>query len=196
MLTISKPLSAGQAQTYHKEEFANAQENYYSEGDRIRGEWHGRLAQEWELRGEVQEEHFQRLLRERADLVDGLVERGARVTSVPVYRWALPEDVAPLQSAAEAVAEKAVRVALFTSATQVVHLLQVAEGMGIGQQAREGLQSMAIASIGPTTSDELREQGIAVDIEASHPKMGFLVREAAERASDVLRTKREKGALG
>ncbi|MGO9865808.1 MAG: MobF family relaxase [Terriglobales bacterium] len=61
MLTISKPLSAGQAQTYHKEEFANAQENYYSEGDRIRGEWHGKLAQEWGLRGEVQEEHFQRL---------------------------------------------------------------------------------------------------------------------------------------
>lgn len=61
MLTISKPLSAGQAQTYHKEEFANAQENYYSEGDRIRGEWHGRLAQEWGLRGEVQEEHFQHL---------------------------------------------------------------------------------------------------------------------------------------
>jgi conjugative relaxase-like TrwC/TraI family protein len=61
MLTISKPLSAGQAQTYHKEEFANAQENYYSEGDRIRGEWHGRLAQEWGLHGEVREEHFQRL---------------------------------------------------------------------------------------------------------------------------------------
>jgi conjugative relaxase-like TrwC/TraI family protein len=61
MLTISKPLSAGQAQTYHKEEFANAKENYYSEGDRIRGEWHGRLAEEWGLRGEVQEEHFQRL---------------------------------------------------------------------------------------------------------------------------------------
>jgi conjugative relaxase-like TrwC/TraI family protein len=61
MLTISKPLSAGQAQTYHKEEFANAKENYYSEEDRIRGEWHGRLAQEWGLSGEVREEHFQRL---------------------------------------------------------------------------------------------------------------------------------------
>src|ERR1035437_10342700 len=61
MLTISKPLSAGQAQTYHKEEFANAQENYYSEGDRIRGEWHGRLAKEWGLQGEVREEHFGRL---------------------------------------------------------------------------------------------------------------------------------------
>ena len=61
MLTISKPLSAGQAQTYHKEEFANPEENYYSDGDRIRGEWHGKLAHEWGLHGEVQEELFQRL---------------------------------------------------------------------------------------------------------------------------------------
>ena len=37
MLTISKPLSAGQAQAYHKEEFSNARENYYTEGERIRG---------------------------------------------------------------------------------------------------------------------------------------------------------------
>jgi len=61
MLTISKPLSAGQAQVYHKEEFANAQGNYYSQGETIRGEWHGKLADEWGLRGEVQEEHFARL---------------------------------------------------------------------------------------------------------------------------------------
>jgi len=58
MLTISKPISAAQAQAYHKEEFANAQGNYYSEGDRIRGEWHGQLAEEWGLRGDVQEKHF------------------------------------------------------------------------------------------------------------------------------------------
>src|SRR5438309_9786991 len=61
MLTTSKPLSAEQARAYHREEFSNAQENYYSEGDRIRGEWHGRLAEKWGLRGEVREEHFQRL---------------------------------------------------------------------------------------------------------------------------------------
>src|ERR1700730_13714198 len=61
MLTLSKPLSAGQAQAYHKEEFANAQENYYSDGDRIRGEWHGKLAEQWGLKGEVNEEHFERL---------------------------------------------------------------------------------------------------------------------------------------
>ena len=61
MLTLSKPLSAGQARAYHKEEFANAQENYYSDGDRIRGEWHGKLAEQWGLKGEVNEEHFERL---------------------------------------------------------------------------------------------------------------------------------------
>src|SRR5467141_1040936 len=61
MLTISKPLSAGQARAYHAEEFGNARENYYTEADQIRGEWHGKLAEEWGLRGEVREEHFQRL---------------------------------------------------------------------------------------------------------------------------------------
>src|SRR5580700_803601 len=61
MLTISKPLSSGQAQAYHKEEFANARDNYYSEGDHVRGEWHGKLAEQWGLKGEVNEEHFARL---------------------------------------------------------------------------------------------------------------------------------------
>jgi conjugative relaxase-like TrwC/TraI family protein len=61
MMTISKPLSAGQAQAYHRDEFGNAQQNYYTEDDRIRGTWHGRLAEKYGLRGDVQEQHFQRL---------------------------------------------------------------------------------------------------------------------------------------
>src|SRR5215472_11502163 len=61
MLTISKPLSATQAESYHKQEFANAESNYYSEGDRIIGEWHGKLADQWGLGSEVKEEQFSRL---------------------------------------------------------------------------------------------------------------------------------------
>jgi conjugative relaxase-like TrwC/TraI family protein len=61
MMTISKPLSPGQAQAYHRDEFGNAQQNYYTEEDRIHGTWHGRLAEAYGLRGEVREEHFQRL---------------------------------------------------------------------------------------------------------------------------------------
>src|SRR6266581_4671927 len=61
MLTISNPLSASQARAYHAEEFGNARENYYTQGDEIRGGWHGKLAEQWGLRGNVSEEHFQRL---------------------------------------------------------------------------------------------------------------------------------------
>ena len=61
MLTISKPISASQAQAYHREEFQSARENDYTEGDAICGMWHGRLAEAWGLRGEVSEEHFARL---------------------------------------------------------------------------------------------------------------------------------------
>ena len=61
MLTISRPLSAAQTHRYHAEEFENARDNYYTAGDRIRGEWHGRLAAKWGLIGEVREEHFRRL---------------------------------------------------------------------------------------------------------------------------------------
>jgi conjugative relaxase-like TrwC/TraI family protein len=61
MLTISQPLAASQAQKYHREEFSNARENYYTEGESVRGEWHGKLAEEWGLRGDIKEEHFQRL---------------------------------------------------------------------------------------------------------------------------------------
>jgi conjugative relaxase-like TrwC/TraI family protein len=61
MLTISKPISASQAKEYHKAEFANAQDNYYTEGARVKGEWHGQLAAKWCLQGEVNEQHFARL---------------------------------------------------------------------------------------------------------------------------------------
>jgi hypothetical protein len=61
MLTISKPLSAGQARRYHAEEFQSARDNYYTEGDVIRGVWQGQLAERWGLAGHVREDQFERL---------------------------------------------------------------------------------------------------------------------------------------
>ena len=124
------------------------------------------------------------------DLLAGLRERGAVVTAVPVYQWALPEDLEPLRAACRAVADGKIDVVLFTTATQAVHLLQVAETMGLSGVVIEGLRKCVVASIGPTTSEELRERGTDPDMESSHPKMGFLVREAAERAGGLLKAKR------
>jgi conjugative relaxase-like TrwC/TraI family protein len=61
MLNISKPLSASQAQTYHEKEFTAAEQNYWKQGDTIQGEWHGKLADRFELSGAVGAEKFARL---------------------------------------------------------------------------------------------------------------------------------------
>ena len=124
------------------------------------------------------------------ELLHALEERGALLTRVPIYRWALPEDVEPLRQACRSLADGGVDVVLLTTATQLTHLLQVAEQMGLAREVRAGLASAMVASIGPTTSETLRAEGIAIDMEPSHPKMGFLVREAAERASTLLASKR------
>src|SRR5882757_812059 len=61
MLTISKPLSAGQAQTYHQKEFTAKEQNYWSQRGVTAGEWQGRLATQFGLAGAVSAEDFARL---------------------------------------------------------------------------------------------------------------------------------------
>src|SRR5215471_19921647 len=61
MLTISKPLSAGQAQTYHQKEFTAKEQNYWSQRGVIQGEWQGRIAQQFGLTGAVSAEDFAKL---------------------------------------------------------------------------------------------------------------------------------------
>ena len=61
MVTISKPLSASQAQAYHRSEFTSAEQSYYTQSNQVRGEWQGQLAAQWGLKGEVTEEQFARL---------------------------------------------------------------------------------------------------------------------------------------
>jgi len=124
-------------------------------------------------------------------LLAGLRERGAQVTRVPVYQWALPHDLAPLRAAITAIAEGIVDVALFTTAVQAIHLFQVAAEMKLEEAVKNGLARAIVASIGPTTSEELRRQGIEADLEPSHPKMGYLVKEASEQAEELLRRKRQ-----
>ncbi|MGA7313805.1 MAG: MobF family relaxase [Silvibacterium sp.] len=61
MLTISKPLSAGQAQNYHQKEFTATEQNYWSQRGVIAGEWQGRLASQLGLSGAVSAEDFSKL---------------------------------------------------------------------------------------------------------------------------------------
>jgi uroporphyrinogen-III synthase len=124
------------------------------------------------------------------ELLAGLSERGAQVTPVPVYEWDLPEDVQPLRAAVAGIASDEFDVVLFTTGIQISHLFRVAAEMKHEDQMRRGLSKMLLASIGPVTSEKLREHGLKADIEPTHPKMGYLVSETAQRAAEILRQKR------
>jgi len=126
-----------------------------------------------------------------SELLSGLRERGASVTRVPVYQWALPEDCAPLQAAVKSLVAGEIDVVLFTTGVQVTHLFQIAAEMKLEEPMRLGLGRAIVASIGPTTSEELQRHGVRADLEPSHPKMGFLVKETAEQSGELLRRKRQ-----
>jgi uroporphyrinogen-III synthase len=127
--------------------------------------------------------------RSSRELLDGLRARGAQVTTVPVYQWDLPEDTRPLREAVRRLAAGEFDVALFTTSVQVVHLLRIAAEEGLEDQMRAALRRIVIASVGPTTSETLREHDVPVDLEPTHPKMGFLVNETAQRAREILQSK-------
>lgn len=123
-------------------------------------------------------------------LLAGLEARGARVLQVKVYQWDLPLDCGPLEDNIRALVAGERDVLLFTSAHQVVNLLRVAEKLGLADKLREALRKTVVASIGPTTSEMLRDSDLPVDLEPEHPKMGPLVMAAAAQSAELLAVKR------
>lgn len=124
------------------------------------------------------------------ELLEALQTRGANVSTVPVYRWALPEDTGPLKRLIDAVLSGSVQVMLITNAAQIDHVMQLVEQAGRTQEFKMVCARIMVASIGPTASERLREHDLPVDLEPSHPKMGLLVKEASEQADRILQQKR------
>lgn len=125
-----------------------------------------------------------------AEFLAGLRARGAEVTAVRVYQWELPEDTGPLREAAGRLAAGEIDAVFFTTSVQLDHLLQLAAEAGLENRMRSALARVFVASIGPTTSEALKENGIHVDFEPSHPKMGVLVQEAAARMAAAVEESR------
>lgn len=126
------------------------------------------------------------------EFLAGLEGRGAEVLRVPVYRWALPEDTRPLRSALHDIIDGRIEISLFTNATQVVHLFQLAAEVNMEAALREGFKRVVVASIGPVCSEALVDFGVGVDLEPDHPKMGHLVAAVARQAVTLLSAKRGK----
>ena len=112
---------------------------------------------------------------------NALTGRGATVLPIPVYRWALPDDIGPLQHAIQKTIAGELDALLFTSAQQVRHVLQVAQESQLRDEWLAAANKVLVASIGPTCTETLVEERLTVGFEASPPKMGPLVRGAIDQ---------------
>jgi len=126
--------------------------------------------------------------------VEALKKRGSRVVQIPVYRWALPQNRKPLEDAVRQVIDGKIHAAVWTSAVQIKHALKVASELGVEACFREALKKVVLVSVGPTTSEALRDAGFSPGFEPSHPKMGTLVKELSEQAAKIFeqRTKNKE----
>jgi uroporphyrinogen-III synthase len=124
-------------------------------------------------------------------LIAALEARGANVRTVSIYAWAMPLDTAPLAAGIRTLAERSADAVLFTSGKQVDHLLQLAGELGCADALLSALREYVLCvSIGPVTTEALREHGLPIDLEPPHPKMGQMVMSVAQDARRLLAAKR------
>lgn len=115
------------------------------------------------------------------DVVQTLRLAGAEVIEVPVYRWVVPEDTAPLHRLIEAVGAAALDAVAFTSAPAAVSFLQAACDQGCGEAVRTALRGPVVpACVGPVTAGPFLKEGIPV-IQPDRSRLGALVREIVEQ---------------
>ncbi|SHG11361.1 uroporphyrinogen-III synthase [Fodinibius roseus] len=110
-----------------------------------------------------------------------LEARGAELLQTSIYRWALPDDLEPLKKGIRAILDRETDVVLFTSKTQVNHVMKVADIVASKEELRKALEEVVVASIGPVCSGGLESHGITVDFEPSRPKLAIFINEISEK---------------
>ena len=115
------------------------------------------------------------------DLVTGLEAAGAEVLKVPVYRWVLPEDTAPLRRLVHTIAARAVDAVTFTSAPAAASMLQVAEQEGVLAGVLAAFTDGVLAvAVGVVTAGPLQAAGITT-VQPERARLGALAREVVTR---------------
>lgn len=117
-----------------------------------------------------------------AAISDALGARGARVRDLCVYKWALPEDLAPIERLIATTIGGGVDAFAFTSQVQVRHLFEVATLSGGSLKLMNVLNArVVVAAVGPTCAEALRAVGIEPDVVPEQPKMAPMVTALAAR---------------
>ena len=109
------------------------------------------------------------------ELEASLESEGAEVIEIATYRWAVPEDTAPIVRLIDALGRDEIDLVAFTSASQASNLFAVAQRNGKEASLKQSLDRTLVASIGPVCSATLRRLAVRVDVEAKPPKLGPLI---------------------
>ncbi len=110
------------------------------------------------------------------ELVSGLQRAGADVLPVPVYRWVLPEDTAPLRRLVTTIAARGVDAVTFTSAPAAASLLQTAEEEGVLTGVLAAFEDAVLpVAVGPVTAAPLEAAGIRT-VQPDRARLGALAR--------------------
>jgi conjugative relaxase-like TrwC/TraI family protein len=194
MLTISKTLSASQAQTYHAKEFAAAEQNYWKQGDTIQGEWRGKLAEKLDLAGGVGVEEFVRLSEGQHPQTG---ERLVRHRAVHEYRNEDGKTVSPVE-------HRAGWDATFSAPKSVSLTALVGGDDRVRQAHREAvrvalneLERYTQARIGGNRPAETTGQFVAASFEhdTARPVDGYAAPQLHTHAVVFNMTERENGAM-
>jgi uroporphyrinogen-III synthase len=125
------------------------------------------------------------------ELITVLRERGATVTPVTIYRWDLPEDLAPLEQAVQRICDRWCHAVIFLSSVQLTNLLRIAERAAMREAVLLAFRrDIVTVSIGPVMTDALIREGLRPDFAPKHPKLGVCIRQFAEQAHELVSTKR------
>jgi uroporphyrinogen-III synthase len=113
--------------------------------------------------------------------VQALEEAGARVITVVVYHWTLPQDVGPAVRLVKASLDGRLEAVTFTSRPALDHLFAIACREGLDGALRSALnRDVVCCCVGPVTAAAARAQGVDGPIFPERGRLGLMVRRLAE----------------
>jgi uroporphyrinogen-III synthase len=113
------------------------------------------------------------------DFVDALRCAGASVVEIPVYRWTMPADPAPLSRLLDTLVAGQLDALTFTSAPAAASVLRTATAADRLDEVLDALRyRVLVVCVGPITATPLARAGVPV-IQPARARIGALVRELA-----------------
>lgn len=114
-------------------------------------------------------------------LAEALVDLGADLVPIPVYRWSLPDDPGPALRLAQAVADQRVDAVTFTARPQIESLCELAETQGLLEPLRRGFAGGVVAAcVGPVCAQAAVDAGLGEPVVPVRPRLGSMVVSVAE----------------